>query len=177
MRHYAFCREDGVVQAVSSLSDEVEPEVPDGLTVVEVDAMLSGPHRLIGDEVLPYTIEPVLQEVRAAKWNEIKQARDAAEFGGFTWDGSRFDSDSESQSRIQGAAQLATLAQLASQTFSVDWTLQDNTVRTLSGADMIAAGTAMGQHIMAVHAIGRVLRAQIEEATTLGEVEAVQWPQ
>lgn len=93
-----------------------------------------------------------LAQHQADKWTAIKAARDAIEFGGFTWDGSTFDSDPQSQSRIQGAAQLATLAMIASQAFSVDWTLATNAVRTLTGADMLAVGQAMGVHIMTTHA-------------------------
>ena len=116
-----------------------------------------------------------LQQLKDAKWDEIKAAREAAEFGGFTWDGSAFDSDLTSQSRIQGAAQLATLSQLAGQPFSIDWTLADNTVRSLDATDMIAAGQAMGVHIASQHAIGRGKRAQIDAATTPAEVAAVVW--
>lgn len=117
-----------------------------------------------------------LNELRLSRWAAIKSAREAAEFGGFTWDGSTFDSDRESQSRIQGAAQLATLAMLSSQQFSVDWTLADNTVRTLSGADMLAVGQQMGVHIMTTHATGRALRDATEAATTSEELGTITWP-
>ena len=121
-------------------------------------------------------IDPrTLGDIKAAQWTAIKAQRDAVEFGGYTWDGSGFDSDSQSQSRIMGAAQLATLAAMAEQPFSIDWTLTDNTVRTLAGADMIAAGQALGVHVGAAHATARALRAAIESATTQAEVEAVQW--
>jgi len=120
--------------------------------------------------------ERTLDQAKTDQWSKVKAARDAAEFGGFAWDGSTFDSDVVSQSRIQGASQLATLAALASEPFSVDWTLADNTVRTLSGADMLAAGQAMGVHIMTVHETGRTLRAAIEAATTIAEVESIDWP-
>lgn len=114
-----------------------------------------------------------LEQLRAAKWNQIKAARDAAEFGGFTWDGSAFDSDLTSQSRIQGAAQLAALAPT---TFSIDWTLADNSVRTLNAAQMTAVGEALGAHVATQHAIGRTLRTAIEAATTPGELDAIAWP-
>ena len=118
-----------------------------------------------------------LAQIKADRWEAIKAARAAAEFGTFVWDGSTFDADDVSQRRIQGAAQLAMLAAAAEQPFEIDWTLTDNTVRTLSGADMIAVGMAMGMHVVAQHAIARSLRATIEsEATTTpAEVEAVQW--
>jgi len=113
---------------------------------------------------------------KADKWADLKQRRGEEEFGGFTWDGSTFDSDPQSQSRIQGAAQLATLAMIASQAFSVDWTLADNTVRTLTGADMLAVGQQMGVHIMTTHATGRALREAIEAATTPEQLESIVWP-
>lgn len=117
-----------------------------------------------------------LPERKSAKWASIKQRRSEEEFGGFTWDGSTFDSDPQSQSRIQGAAQLATLAMIASQAFSVDWTLADNTVRTLTGADMLAVGQQMGVHIMTTHATSRALREAIEAATTPEQLESIVWP-
>ena len=42
--------------------------------------------------------------------------------------GSAFDSDRESQARIMGAVQMATLAAAAQQLFTIAWTLADNTV-------------------------------------------------
>lgn len=121
-------------------------------------------------------IDPrTIQELKDAKWSEIKTARNAAEFGTFTWDGSAFDSDAASQSRIQGAAQLATLALMNSQPFSIDWTLADNSVRTLNAQDMIAVGMAMGEHINAQHAKARIKRQAIEAAIAVAEVEAIAW--
>lgn len=114
-----------------------------------------------------------LDEVKADKWLEIKLARDAAEHDGFTWDGSVFDSDSDSQTKIIGATQLANMNPAS---FLMDWTLKDNTVRTLTGAQMIAVGQALGVHVNAQHVLGRTLRQQIEAATTASEVAAIHWP-
>ena len=112
-----------------------------------------------------------LADFKAAKWAQIKRARVNAEFGGFTWDGSPFDSDAISQSRIQGVLQLAALIP----DFSIDWTLADNTVRALSGSELAAVGVALWLHVGTQHAKARVLRAQIEAATTADEVDAVVW--
>lgn len=117
-----------------------------------------------------------LAQLRIDKWEEIKKARDAAEFGGFVWDSSSFDSDAMSQSRIQGAAQLASLALSNAQPFSIDWTLADNNVRTLDANSMLQVGTALGTHITTQHAKGRALRVQIEDPTaTYPQVLAVAW--
>lgn len=117
-----------------------------------------------------------LDEVKAQRWAQIKAQRDAIEFGGFTWDGDDFDSDVASQARIMGAVQMATLAAMVDQPFSIDWTLATNSVRTLDGGDMAAVGLTLGAHVAQQHETGRSLRAAIEACTTAGEVEAISWP-
>ena len=122
-------------------------------------------------------IDPrTLADLKAAQWALIKRARDAAEQAGFVWDGSGFDCDPTSQSRIQGGALMATTALLNSTPFSIDWTLADNTTRSLDAAQMIAVGLAMGQHIDSIHQTGRGLRAQLDAAMTPEAVAAIQWP-
>ena len=118
---------------------------------------------------------PTLAALRAAKWEAMKAARDAAEWDGFTWDGSTFDSDTVSQGRIQGAVQLALLAAQADQPFAIDWTLADNTVRTLSGSDAVAVGLALAAHVEAAFARGRELRAEIEAAADAEALAAITW--
>lgn len=117
-----------------------------------------------------------LATARADQWEAIKRARDAAEFSRFSWDGSEFDADERAQARIQGAVQLATLAQAAGQPFAIDWTLADNTVRTLDAAQMLGVGMALAAHVQGVHATGRGLRAAIEAAEDLTAVRALSWP-
>lgn len=118
---------------------------------------------------------PTLVALRAKRWAEIKAARDAAEAAGFTWDGSTFDSDLQSQGRIQGAVQLALLAAQAQEPFAIAWTLADNTVRTLDGADAVAVGLALAAHVQAVFGHGRDLRAQIDAAASAEELQLIEW--
>lgn len=118
-----------------------------------------------------------LAEVREQRWAQIKAEREAREFGGMVWDGSPFDTDETSQRRIQGAVQMAVIAQAAQQPFSIGWTLADDTVRTLDGAQMIAVGMALAQHVGSLHETGRLLRQQIDGAATVADVMAVSWPQ
>lgn len=116
-----------------------------------------------------------MDDHKSERWTFIKRARDQAEFSTFTWDGSVFDSDRTSQSRIQGAAQLAQIALAAGQPFSIDWTLADNTVRTLTASDMLQVGMAMGQHINECHERGRQRRQAIMDAQSIEQVNAVVW--
>ena len=107
-----------------------------------------------------------LQDLKDARWAEVRRERDRAEFSGFNWDGSRFDSDALSQQRITGAVTLAMM----NSAFLISWTLADNTVRTLDAADVIAVGVALGRHVNACHERARVLRAEVDEATTVAEL-------
>lgn len=117
-----------------------------------------------------------LEKAKLKQWTIVKINRDIREFNGFVWDNSEFDSDPQSQSRIQGGVQLAQIAEQASQPFSITWTLKDNSVRVLSAQDMINVGLALAAHVQAVHQIGRAVREQINLATTVEEVELIAWP-
>ena len=44
-------------------------------------------------------------------------------------------------------------------------------MRTLTAADMIAVGVALGQHVNACHERARVLRGEIDRVTTAAEAE------
>jgi hypothetical protein len=59
--------------------------------------------------------------------------------------------------------------------FTIDWTLADNSVRTLNQADMIAVGVALGQHVQTQFTKAQALRLQIETASTPEQVAAVVW--
>lgn len=112
-----------------------------------------------------------LDDLKAEKWRNIKANRDSHEQGGFTWDGSVFDSDAISQQRITGAV---TLAQLSTE-FTMAWTLADNSVRVLSQLEMLDVGVTLGFHVATQFVRGQTLRAQIEAAVTKEEVEAIVW--
>lgn len=112
-----------------------------------------------------------LQDFKDAQWTLIKLARTNAEYAGFTWDGSTFDSDAISQNRITGAVTLAMM----SPAFVIDWVLADNTTRLLDQSGMAQVGAALGTHVATQFAKGVMLRAAIEAATTQAEVEAVVW--
>jgi len=111
------------------------------------------------------------QDHKDAKWTELKEARSQAEYAGFTWDGSVFDSNAISQQRITGAV---TLAQMDAE-FSIDWTLANNAARTLSATDMKGVGAALGLHVATQFAHAQDLRMQLDAAQTPEEVAALGW--
>ena len=112
-----------------------------------------------------------LFDIKASRWVDIKQARSRTEYAGFSWGNSIFDSDPVSQNRITGAV---TLAQM-SPNFTISWVLADNSVRALNQAEMLQVGSALGQHVASIFTKAAGLRAQIEAATTVSEVELIVW--
>jgi hypothetical protein len=142
----------------------------DGGIVVPIPPKPS-PHHTFNYTTKQWEDPRTLADLKAAQWGLIKQARSQAEYAGFTWDGSTFDSDTLSQNRITGAV---TLAQL-SPGFTINWTLADNSTRTLNQADMIAVGVALGQHVQTQFTKAQALRLQIETAATPEQVAAVVW--
>lgn len=133
------------------------------------------PHHVFNYTTKQWEDPRTLADLKAAQWTQIKQARTQAEYAGFTWDGSVFDSDATSQQRINGAVSLALIAKQASQPYSITWTLADNTLRVLSADDMISVGLALGTHVQATFNKGQQLQQQIEAATTKGEIEVITW--
>lgn len=112
-----------------------------------------------------------LDEIKAAKWTRLKADRTVAESAGFEFEGMTFDSNAVSQSRIQGAVLMAQ----SDQNFTVNWTLADNTVATLGQAQMIGVGVALAAHVSSVFAHSQGLRAELDAASTVAEVEALRW--
>ena len=104
-------------------------------------------------------------------WLDIKKARDEHEFGVFEWGGYTFQCDEVSQRRIQGAVQLAAI----DATMTLDWTLADNSVQTFTAAEYVQIGQALANHVSGCHERGRILRQEIDAATTLEDLEAIVW--
>jgi hypothetical protein len=160
--HWYVPLETTVFSGTGSLLDELQDAL-----IAQADSPFFG-GQLAADN------SDTLEAARDRTWTRIKLDRDAAEAADFVWGDSSFQSD---KARVTGATQMALLAQMASEPFEIDWTLADNTVRTLDAEDMIAVGVALGRHIADVFETGRQLRVQIADATTIAELNAIGWPQ
>ena len=119
---------------------------------------------------------PDIEKAKSNKLQELKDTRIQKEAGGFVWDSSTFDSDPISQIRMQSGTSLALMAINSQQTFTIDWTLKDNTTRTLSAAEMIQVNVALANHITTVHDIYKTLKNQVDTATTVQVVDSITWP-
>lgn len=112
-----------------------------------------------------------LDHARALKWDEVKAARTADEFGQFAWGGYVFQCDEVSQRRIQGAVQLASI----NPDFYIDWTLADNSVVNLGAQNMIDVGVTLAAHVNRCHEQSRALRALIEAALNQDDLDLINY--
>lgn len=116
-----------------------------------------------------------LEDLKDAKWAQVKAAREAAIDAALPTPYGTFDSDASARTSITDAVlMLQSLAALGQPT-TVDFTLADNSVVTLTTAEMVNVGLLLGQKVQAAYAAARALRAQIEASTTPAEVAAVAW--
>lgn len=112
----------------------------------------------------------VLENKRAILWEQTKLRRSALETATFAHDGHTYDADTLSQQRIASAVLLATIAP---ETFAVDWTLSDNTTTHLNASDLVSLGVALGVRTSQIFNQAAAIRARIEAATTLSDLESI----
>ena len=147
----------------------------DNGVINEIPAKPSGNYWVF-DYALKQWIDPrTLSDLKQTKWQEIKSQRSSIESEGFSCYNKVFDSDAISQSRIQGAVQLAQLAISTNQPFLITWTLRDNSTIDLDANQMIEVGIALGAHIANTHTRARELRALIEQANSKEELDLISW--
>jgi hypothetical protein len=123
---------------------------------------------LIIREIPAPSAEELLAEAKTAKLAELKTARDKAEVAPVN----NFDVDETSLMRINIA--IAALEE-AGEGATLDWTLADNSVQTVTAADLHAVLVTLAVQSNAVHEKYRELKALVEEATTAEEVEVINW--
>lgn len=152
--------------------DDVDPE--QHYVRVSTDEIVSYPARPSQAHFFNYnteTWELSLEVAKSQKWDELKLDREDQEFGTFTWNGWEFDADADSQARINAAVQAAIL----DDTYTDTWTLADNSTQALTATQLKDAGKALADHIKAAHERGRILRQQVNNATTVEQLEAISW--
>lgn len=114
-----------------------------------------------------------LEQVKASAWEAIKAQREARMNGTFTHAGNTYDIDPVN---LSGASIDAREALIAEEVWSQMWVLADNTVVTLTAAEMIALGRACKTVVSNLWGMSQYLRGLVDAATTVEEVEAVVWP-
>lgn len=114
---------------------------------------------------------PPIDVIKSDKWYEIKTTCSIAENTSFIWDNSVFDSSPLSVQRLGNVLQLVLL----NPTYTVEWTLLNNTTRILTAEDIKNIFIALNAHINACHQKKQALRNQLNSATTMAEIKNIVW--
>ena len=141
-----------------------------GMVEMDVEQSFDGSWYLLG-----FAPQKSLDELKQVKREEINQARDNAEQGGFEYLGKMFDSDPVSCQRIALASQTALISKQAQQEFSVVWTCQDNSKISLSADETIGLSVALTSWSNSCHVKASELKALVDKAETKEEVDAISW--
>lgn len=117
-----------------------------------------------------------LDDLKAARWAQIKAVRAAAIDAPLATLYGRFDCGPADRTNITDAvALLQTLAAAGTPT-TVTFTTADNVAVTLTLAQMVHIGLLLGQRVQAAYATARALRAQIDAAQAADDLAAIHWP-
>lgn len=158
--------EQGVFLIPGGAVDAFPPVVPQGKRARWSDGWV------LEDAPAPETEPaPTLDEVRQAKIAQIDRARDTALEDGFIFNGVRYDCDDLSVQRITGAAVLGIL----NPAFVTPWITFDNSVVTLTAADLAGLGAAAAGHVATQLFKARELKDEVLAATTVEQVSAINW--
>lgn len=126
-----------------------------------------------------------LADAKAAKWAEIKQARQAALDAGVVWNGHRWDTEEDDINRIARTLTswqraLALPPQLQAQLpgpvpTTVSWTTQNDEEVMLTVAELAMLDAVISLHVGTVFGLAKQLRSRIHAAGSLAAVDAITW--
>jgi hypothetical protein len=126
-----------------------------------------------------YVLPRLLEEEKANKKTEINQAKNDAESATpFTYLDKPFDYDALSRERLNVAIQLAQslkIAGVAGTQKVTDWKLADNTLLELTVDMLCNMPQAFAVKSAELHIKAWTLKAQVDEATTLEQTDAITW--
>lgn len=162
--------------------DTFEPPIPDSfvpITNEEQELYCTGKY-IRGEDGKPVkrpAYVPTLEELKVAKWDEIKAERDRRERLPLDYLTKQFDFDDISSQRLQWAIDAARSALFLGETFVITWTCYDNSTIDLTAEQVIGIPIAVAQRTDSLHQTARALREQIEVAETVEALEAIVWPE
>lgn len=179
MTHYVVTDLDDFVLRVHA--DE-SPEEVAGTAITEFAGWTSWPAEpfqgaklKLVDGALTWHDPRALEKVKEDVWEGIKLSRAAAIEEDLVTPYGVFQCRPDDRQNLTDSIILAQTLAAAGQPVNIDWTLADNSVVTLTAAQLTEVGLLLGQKIQAAHTYTRTLRAVVDAATTPAEVLAVTW--
>lgn len=164
-------RHDPVMSQVTLIDDGYGDGVPTVVPRIPDNAPVG--YEWSWTELGGWELRETLAGARARCWAVLRDERDRREVAPVEVDGMRFQVDERSLSRISRSLQTAAL----SPRWSSDWTLADNRVESVSVLVLTRVLAAVAERGDTLHEQSRAVRARVNAAATIAEVEAITWPE
>ena len=158
--------------------DSIHKDIPEPTVEVtqevwqQIISCREGKYQVLSGEVtfVPTTIEEKIIRAR----QDIKTQRDTLESASpFMYLNKPFDYDAKSRERLGGAVQNAILATMSQQTFTITWTLYDNTTLDLTAQDLLGFPVAEAMRSGSLHEQARDKKARLDLCTSQAEIDAI----
>jgi hypothetical protein len=117
-----------------------------------------------------------LTGLKRNRWIIIKLAVKKRDAANITVGPHEFECDADSRAELMQAVTIAQFALADGQPFSIELDKADGSTITVDAGQLKTIIRAIHTRTESIRATARILRAQIQAATTPAEVEAVQWP-
>ena len=119
---------------------------------------------------------PSLADAQAVAWTAIKSERDRHERLPLDYLGKQLDFDALSSDRLTWAIAAARSAIAEGKAdFKLEWTCADNSPMTMTAQQIVDLPTAVAQRSDGLHRRARELRAAIDAAKTVEDLQKVVW--
>lgn len=124
-------------------------------------------------------LEELIAKAKDEKWEEIKTKRDNQEQSGLPFKNSVLDYDIISVTRLtqarDGLKEAIDSGLIDESNAKIDWTMQDNSIMTLSYNDLKSIPLLASNYSNTLHLKARGLRVEINNAKTIEEIYSIKW--
>ena len=115
---------------------------------------------------------PDVEELKRAKWLEIKQARQNEINSGLYFNGNIYDINPKSQTNISLIAQLA---QNMPENWTTSWVLKNNTSVELTRLEVLQLNLAVAEKLNQLYQKSQRLRELIDSYSTIEQLLTINW--
>ena len=200
MKQASFYNDDGeIVGTVFATDEEISMNTPSGCHAIEglwsdelywvkdgeptaytpeqVERIAARPHITSkwSNKLMAWEDSRSLEQLKEAKWGEIKQRRLAALLAPLETPFGVFDADERGAMNIKDTINLQAALVSMGMPSEVSFTLADDSEVSLSQQQMLTVGILLGARTQEIYTKGRALRVRVDAAVSSGELDNIFW--
>jgi hypothetical protein len=118
-------------------------------------------------------VEPPLPIMQQAAKTRILEWRTIQQDSGFTFTNVVFQSDPLSRTNIEGAVQMAIIANMSNTAYTISWTASDNSQHDMDANTVIEFGVTAATTFQYWHSQALDLKNQINAANTANSIQSI----